>query len=131
MTDTPTNSSPESATPNLDAMFAEKNLPKLSYILMLVGALLPILSIIALVVAYLNRGNEESAIDTHYTFQIRTFWIGLLFSFIGALTSAFGIGLLILMAAAVWYIVRVLTGLKLLNSSVPVANQTTWGFVAK
>jgi uncharacterized membrane protein len=38
--------------------------------------------IVGIVLAYLNRGKSEAWLESHYTWAIRTFWIGLLGSFI-------------------------------------------------
>ena len=62
--------------------------PKLVYILYFIGFVVGITAIAGLIVAYLKRGEAGPNATTHFTFQIRTFWIGLLFSIIGAVTSA-------------------------------------------
>jgi uncharacterized membrane protein len=37
--------------------------------------------IVGIVLAYLNRGKSEAWLESHYTWAIRTFWIGLLGAF--------------------------------------------------
>ena len=49
---------------------------------------------------------------THYTFQIRTFWISLLFGIVAVLLAFVGIGFLLMIVIAVWIIVRCIKGLQ-------------------
>lgn len=85
------------------------------YILYLVGIVFGITSIIGVVMAYIYRSDAPAWLQTHYQFQIRTFWIGALFLILGVLTSAILIGYLILLFWLVWLIVRCVKGMKLLG----------------
>ena len=49
---------------------------KLVYILYLVSLLIGITAIVGLIIAYVNRDDAPGWLQTHYRFQIRTFWIG-------------------------------------------------------
>ncbi len=100
--------------------------PKLVYILYFVSFLVGITAIAALIVAYLKRGEASTAATSHYTFQIRTFWIGLLFAVISALTAMIGIGILLAIATVVWFLVRAIKGFILANDGKPVPNPETW-----
>src|SRR5689334_8683319 len=51
------------------------------YILYLVGFLTGITVLVGLVIAYLQRDNTDRLSQSHFQFQIRTFWIGLLYFF--------------------------------------------------
>jgi uncharacterized membrane protein len=51
--------------------------------------------------------------------EIRTFWWGLLWSLLGALTLIVGVGFVILLAAAVWTIYRWVNGLLYWNDRKP------------
>ncbi|MCY6382278.1 DUF4870 domain-containing protein [Hoeflea prorocentri] len=99
---------------------------QLIYILYLVGLMLPVTTIVGIVLAYMNRGNSEEWIDSHYTYAIRTFWIGILYAFISFLTAFILIGFLLGIAAAVWFIVRCVIGLQAITRSEPVKNVETW-----
>ena len=48
------------------------------YILYLVGIVVWLTDFIAVVLAYVGRGAAQDWLKSHYAFQIRTFWIGLL-----------------------------------------------------
>ena len=55
---------------------------KLVYILYLVGLLTGGLTfIIGAVIAYMNKDDAEEWLQSHYRFQVRTFWIGVVFIF--------------------------------------------------
>ncbi|TIV06568.1 MAG: hypothetical protein E5V94_12120, partial [Mesorhizobium sp.] len=52
------------------------------YILYLAGLVIGITGIVGIVLAYINRGKAGGFVESHYTFLIRTFWIGLLYALI-------------------------------------------------
>lgn len=96
------------------------------YILYLAGFVVGITAIVGIVMAYLNRGKTGGFVESHYTWQIRTFWIALLASFVSALLFIIGIGFLLMLAVAVWVVVRVVKGLMALNKNEPIANPESW-----
>jgi uncharacterized membrane protein len=100
----------------------------LVYILYLVGFVVGLTTLIGLVFAYLNRGKVEGWINSHYTFQIRTFWIGLLYGLISLALMFIGIGFLLMIAVAVWAIVRCVKGLQASGRKEPIANPESWLF---
>lgn len=68
-------------------------------------------ALIGVIVAYVKRGEAQGNWQaTHFTFQIRTFWIALAASVLGFLTVPIGLGFLILALAAVWMIWRIVRG---------------------
>lgn len=116
---------------------------KLVYILYLVGLLTGGLTIIiGAVIAYMNKNDADEWLQSHYRFQIRTFWIGAVFIFtswfliiIGGLLTVILIGFLIIPIAillglftVVWLIIRCIKGIKQLDEKQPHANPTTWMF---
>ncbi|MCX2723896.1 DUF4870 family protein [Roseibium salinum] len=100
----------------------------LIYILYLVSLLVGLTALIGVVFAYINRGKGVTWADSHYTYQIRTFWIGMLYSLISVLLMFVFIGVLMLIAVAVWAIVRCIKGLQLASRGEPVPNPETWMF---
>jgi len=101
---------------------------KLVYILYLASLLVGITSIIGVVIAYVNKAESPEWLQSHYQFQIRTFWISLLIGFIGVVTSWIGIGVLILLFLLIWMIVRCVKGYKVLEKGEAHPNPTGWGF---
>ena len=58
---------------------------RIVYILYLVGIIILITAIIGVVIAYIYRGDAPRWLKNHYQFQIRTFWIGVLYALIGVI----------------------------------------------
>ena len=93
---------------------------KIIYVLYLLSLALGVTSLVGVVMAYVNVGDAPEPLRTHYRFQIRTFWIGLLYSFVGAiLLIALGVGVLLWVFVAVWLVVRCVKGLKYLDRGEP------------
>jgi uncharacterized membrane protein len=101
---------------------------KVIYILLIVGTIVGITGIIGLIMAYVMKDGSDDWIQSHYRFQIRTFWIGLLYSMTGVLPINIGIGFYVLLFAFVWLIVRCSKGLKQLENREPVKNLESWFF---
>ena len=69
-------------------------------------------TIIGLVLAYVWKGEPHEPWEaTHYTYLIRTFWLGLIGGMIGFVTMFILIGFLILPAVGIWALVRVIMSL--------------------
>ena len=99
------------------------------YITYIVGFFVPIAALGGLVYAYIERGRSPE-LDTHLTFQIRTFWWGCLWLLIGIVLSLVVIGFLVLIAWVVWTAIRIITGLQLANRRAPISAVETWGMKA-
>ena len=104
-----------------------KNGAKINYVLYLASLILGITSIIGVIMAYVNKKDAPEWIQTHYQFQIRTFWIGL-YAVIGMVLSVVVIGFAVLLFYLVWLIVRCVKGLKALDKNEPIENPTSWMF---
>lgn len=101
---------------------------RIIYVLYLVGLATGLTALIGLIMAYVNRNDAPDWLRSHYDFQIRTFWIGLLYCVIGGILSIILIGFLVLLFWAVWLIIRVVKGFKALEQRQPVPDVTTWMF---
>ena len=101
---------------------------KLIYILFLVNILVPFAGLVGVIMAYINQKDADEMMKTHYRFQIRTFWIGVLMVFIGALLALVLIGYLVLLFYVVWLIVRCLKGMQALDKGEAHPNPGTWMF---
>ncbi len=104
------------------------SIAKVIYILLIISTIIGITGIIAVVMAYINHDESDHYLQTHYRFQIRTFWIGLLYFAIGVVLSPFIIGYLILLFTFFWMIIRCAKGLKQLERHQPVQNLESWFF---
>jgi len=103
-------------------IISERGLAFAVYILYLLGYLTGITALIGVIIAYLQAGSSDSAIKSHYTFQIKTFWIGLLYLFGGVLLLHLAVGALILLWWIVWSLERNTKGLLALNRNEAIAN---------
>jgi uncharacterized membrane protein len=101
---------------------------KIIYILYLVGLATGITALIGVIMAYINKDQAPDWLQTHYQFQIRTFWIGLLYCVIGGILSFVLIGFLVLLFWVIWLILRVVKGFKFLEQRQPVPDVGTWMF---
>jgi len=99
---------------------------KIVYVLYLVGLLTAITAIVGVVMAYVNRADAPQWIADHFTYQIRTFWIGMVYSLTGTLLTGIGIGYLILLLFAIWLIVRCVKGLQWIQGGVAPPDVETW-----
>lgn len=99
---------------------------QLIYVLYFAGFIVGLTVIIGVIMAYMNRGKAGAMIDSHYTWLIRTFWIGFLGSFVSALLMIVGIGFLLIVAIAIWAIIRLIKGLQALGRSEPIADPQSW-----
>lgn len=69
------------------------------------------LSIIAVFFAYqLRREHAGTWLESHCNWQIQTFWIGLCAFVVGMITTMIFIGYLIMLAAALWTLFRIVKG---------------------
>lgn len=99
---------------------------QLIYILFLGSLVIGVTGIVGIVFAYLNRGKAGGFVESHYTFLIRTFWIGLLYTLISVVLMMLVIGFLLMFAVAVWFIIRCILGLQALQRGAPINNPRSW-----
>src|SRR5207248_9340309 len=85
---------------------------KVVYILYLVSLIVGLTSIVGVIMVYVNRADAPDWVRTHYRFQIRTFWIGLLYGALSLITAIIVIGIFFGLFTFVWWIVRCAKGLK-------------------
>lgn len=98
----------------------------LVYILYLVALAVGVTGIVGVVMAYMYRGTAPAWVQTHYQFQIRTFWIWLLGVVVGGLLTFVFIGFLILPAVLIWFIVRCVKGMQYVGRREAYPNPETW-----
>ena len=96
------------------------------YVLYFLGYVTGITTIIGVMFAYLQSRSASAEMKSHFTFQIRTFWIGLLYLVIGAILFHKGIGLLVLVWGFGWSLIRNIKGVLALNRNEPIAKPESW-----
>lgn len=100
-------------------------MPTIIYVLYLAAAFTGVPWLIGLILAYVSRGEAGDVSYSHYQYQIRTFWLGLLYVIIGGLTMVVGVGFFICLFTWLWAIVRSFKGLGWYNDGVEVPNPRT------
>lgn len=84
-------------------------------------------AIIGAIIAHLRRQDVAGTyLESHFTWQIRTFWISLLAALAGFVLMVIGIGFLILIAVAIWLIYRIVKGWLRLADKKPVEDPQAW-----
>jgi len=97
-----------------------KNIATAVYALQAASFIFGITYFIAIIINYVKREDAQGTwIESHFRWQIRTFWFGLLWFVLGGLTFFIVIGWFILFAAALWLIYRILKGWLNLNDGKP------------
>ena len=98
------------------------------YILYFISYFTGITALIGVIIAYVQVGQADSFLRTHYQFQIRTFWIGILYVVIGILLTHFLIGIFVFIWWFIWSLVRNIKGVLALNERRPIADPASWMF---
>lgn len=99
-----------------------KNITMVVYALQALSFLWGVTAIVGVVINYVKRDDVKGTIyESHFDWQIRTFWWGLLWGVIGVATIWLVVGFFVLFAAWVWAIYRVIKGwLKLTEGKIVV-----------
>jgi uncharacterized membrane protein len=88
-----------------------KNITMLVYGLQAASFFFGITAIAAVIINYIKKDDVLNTwLASHFRWQIRTFWFGLLWGAIGGLTIIVGVGFAVLGVAAVWFIYRIVKG---------------------
>lgn len=98
------------------------------YVLYGIGYFTGISALIGVVLAHVKVEDPDPVLQSHYQFQIRTFWIGFLYITIGFALSLVLIGIPILIWWFVWSLIRIVKGAIAVNESRPIANPKSWLF---
>lgn len=96
------------------------------YVLYLASFVIGITGIVGIVLAHLNSGKSEAWLESHYTWAIRTFWLGLLGALVSGLLMIVFIGMLLMPLVALWIIIRTIVGLQKLGRNEAIANPQSW-----
>jgi uncharacterized membrane protein len=97
-----------------------KNLTTLIYALYAASFLVGITAIVAIIMNYIKKDDVAGTfLESHFRWQMRTFWFGLLWGVIGAITSLILVGWLVLIVNGIWIIYRIVKGWLNLNDNKP------------
>jgi uncharacterized membrane protein len=92
------------------------------YVLQALSVFVGVTAIVGLIINYVKKEDAAGTLyESHFDWQIRTFWWGLAWSVLGfILIFAFGIGLIVWFVAGIWAIYRVVKGWLKWNDRQPV-----------
>ena len=103
-----------------DKLEAAKRLTTIIYALQAASFLLGITFIVALVINYVKRDDVKGTwLESHFTWQIRTFWFSLLWFVVGFSTFFLVIGYFVMLANTIWLVYRIAKGWLNLNDGKP------------
>ena len=108
------------AVANAEAEKSAKSLTTLIYVLYAASFLVGITAIVAIIMNYLKKDDVAGTfLESHFRWQIRTFWFGLLWSVVGGVLMVVVVGWAVLVANFVWMIYRIVKGFLRLNENKP------------
>ncbi|MGC3875210.1 DUF4870 family protein [Halomonas sp. GXIMD04776] len=112
----------------------------LIYALYLGSVMAVVTAPLGVAIAHFKRGRSAEWVDTHFRFQIRTFWLGvvaggiglLLWNLLGYLDAApgiaWGLGYLFFTACLIWMVARCGVGIHRLMANRPIDNPRSLAF---
>jgi uncharacterized membrane protein len=99
---------------------SQKNIALAVYLLQGLAFFVGITYIIAVVLNYIKKDDAKNTwLESHFKWQIRTFWFSVLWFVIGIATVMLYIGSLIILVNAIWVIYRIIKGWLRLNDNRP------------
>jgi uncharacterized membrane protein len=112
---------PTGAVKTAEELAGLKNIAMVVYALQALSFLWGVTAIIGIVINYVKREDARGTIyESHFEWQIRSFWWGLLWSVVGVVLIFVLVGFFVLFATWVWMIYRVVKGWLKLNEGKPV-----------
>lgn len=99
---------------------ANRSITQIIYAMYALTLVVGVTWLVGIVLNYLKRDDVVGTIyESHFRWQIRTFWYTLLWCAIGWLTVLIVVGFFVLGFAAVWYVYRIAKGWLRLSEGKP------------
>ena len=112
------------STTETDKSVSDKTLTTVTYALYAVSLIFGVTCLVAIIINYVKRDDVQGTwLESHFRWQIRTFWFSLLWGLIGLATTFIIVGFAILFADLLWYIYRIVKGWIRLNEGKPMYAQ--------
>jgi uncharacterized membrane protein len=106
--------------PNEVRMRSLQNLTQVVYILYALSYFTGVTAIVGIIINNVKLDDVKGTwLESHFRWQIRTFWYGLLWAVIGGVTAFIAIGFAVLFANFCWIIYRIVKGWLNLNDHKP------------
>jgi uncharacterized membrane protein len=101
-----------------DQLKSAKNVTTVIYALYAASFFLGITAIVAIIMNYVKKDDvRDSFLASHFRWQIRSFWYGLLWMILGGITLFIGVGFVVLGVTYIWLIYRIVKGWLRLNDN--------------
>jgi uncharacterized membrane protein len=98
-----------------------KQITMVVYILQALSFFFGVTAIVGVVISYVKKEDAAGTVyESHFDWQIRTFWWGLVWAIVGFLLAFVLVGFAIMFVAWIWAIYRVVKGWLKLNDNLPV-----------
>ena len=109
---------------NRSSCICPKSVAHIVYLLQALGVLtLGIIAVASVILAYIKISDARGTwIESHFRWQISTFWFGLLWTIVGGILCLVFIGYIILLANVIWVVYRIIRGWVNLADGSPVGN---------
>jgi len=92
------------------------------YVLQAVGLVFPVSLIVAVIIDYVKLSDATGTwIESHFRWQIRTFWVTVLLVILGIVTFVLVVGYFVLLGTCIWLIYRIVKGWLYLNDRKPLS----------
>jgi len=106
----------EEMTTILENDNSQKTIVTIVYALQALSFFLGITFIVAVIINYVKKDDvRDTWLESHFRWQIRTFWFACLWSILGLIGAFFIVGYFVWVANAVWVIYRIAKGWLCLN----------------
>lgn len=107
-------------TPAPVASDSLRQLTLVTYILYALSPFVGVTAIVAIIINYIKRDDTRGTLyESHFRWQIRTFWWGLLWTVVGGALIFVLVGFAVLAANGIWMIYRVVRGFLNWNDAKP------------
>lgn len=121
------NASPDDRSVIEPGRTPDTTLPIVVYALLLAGIVTGgLTALVGVVIAYVYRGEGPPWFDEHYRYQIRTFWLMVLYFAVSALLMLVMIGFVTWLLVVVWLVIRCVKGIKRLQEHRAPDNVDAW-----
>jgi uncharacterized membrane protein len=112
--------SEQDVVPDESKIRSLRTLTQVVYVLYALSYFTGVTAIIGIIINYVKQEEVQGSwLESHFRWQKRTFWFGLLWAVLGGMLVVFGIGFAILFANFCWLIYRIVKGWLNLNDGKP------------
>ncbi|OXR49550.1 MULTISPECIES: hypothetical protein [unclassified Pusillimonas] len=96
---------------NPEKVASLKTITTVIYALQALSFFVGITSLVAIIINYVKLSDTKGTwLESHFRWQIRTFWYGILWCVVGFLLTFVLVGYLVLAGVVVWFIYRIVKG---------------------